>query len=72
MCGLLWEGDADILQGNFIEFENLLGEPLREGKKAGVPMPTLEVLYHLARAIQWRTKQSRGLVEIPAKRKTGP
>lgn len=58
---------ADIMQGNFIEFENLLGEPLREGKRAGVPMPTLEVLYQLARTIQWRTKEARGLVELPGK-----
>lgn len=52
-------------QGNFIEFENLLGEPLREGAKAGVPMPTLQVLYQLARAIQWRTKEAKGLIRLP-------
>ena len=45
----------------------LLGEPLREGKKAGVPMPTLEVLYQLARTIQWRTKEAKGLVQLPGK-----
>ena len=55
-------------QGNYIEFENLLGEPLREGKKAGVKMPTLEVLYQIAKAVQWRAKDGRGLVKIPAKR----
>jgi ketopantoate reductase len=58
---------AYMSQGNFIEFENLLGEPLREGKAAGVPMPTLEVLYQLARAIQWRTKEERGMIEVPKK-----
>ncbi|KAH7378210.1 6-phosphogluconate dehydrogenase [Pyrenochaeta sp. MPI-SDFR-AT-0127] len=58
----------DLEKGNFIEFENLLGEPLREGRDAGVPMPTLEVLYHLAQAIQWRTKERRGLVEVPKKK----
>jgi ketopantoate reductase len=41
---------------------------LREGKKAGVKMPTLEVLYHIAKAVQWRTKDGRGLVDIPAKK----
>ncbi|KAF2631493.1 2-dehydropantoate 2-reductase [Macroventuria anomochaeta] len=56
----------DIEKGNYIEFEDLLGEPLREGKKAGVPMPTLEVLYQLARAIQWRTKEAKGLVQLPS------
>jgi ketopantoate reductase len=65
------EGCADVEQGNYIEFENLLGEPLREGKAIGVPMPTLEVLYQLAKAIQWRTKDRRGLVEIPKKKKAG-
>jgi len=55
------------LQGNFIEFENLLGEPLRAGREAGVAMPTLEVLYQLAKAIQWRIKESRGLIEVPKK-----
>ncbi|KAF2728122.1 hypothetical protein EJ04DRAFT_556955 [Polyplosphaeria fusca] len=59
---------ADVRKGNYIEFENLLGEPLREGKAAGVPMPTLEVLYQLAKAIQWRTKEAQGLVQIPPKR----
>ncbi|KAF2877755.1 ketopantoate reductase PanE/ApbA C terminal-domain-containing protein [Massariosphaeria phaeospora] len=62
---------ADVRKGNFIEFENLLGEPLREGKAAGVPMPTLEVLYNIAKAIQWRTKEARGMVQIPEKRSAG-
>ncbi|KAI8938848.1 hypothetical protein NX059_004710 [Plenodomus lindquistii] len=57
----------DLEKGNFIEHENLLGEPLRAGKDAGVAMPTLEVLYQLAKAIQWRIKESRGLVKIPKK-----
>jgi ketopantoate reductase len=38
---------------------------LREGRKAGVQMPTLEVLYGLAKAIQWRVREGRGMVEIP-------
>ena len=54
-------------QGNFIEFENLLGEPLREGRKACVPMPTLEVLYQLARVVQWRTKEAKDLVTASAR-----
>ncbi|KAF2676617.1 2-dehydropantoate 2-reductase-like protein [Lentithecium fluviatile CBS 122367] len=59
---------ADVGKGNYIEFENLLGEPLREGKKAGVAMPTLEVLYQIAKALQWRTKAERGVVKVPPKR----
>ncbi|KAH7041982.1 2-dehydropantoate 2-reductase family protein [Macrophomina phaseolina] len=57
----------DLRKGNFIEVENILGEPLREGTALGVPMPTLKVLYGLCKAIQWRTKESRGLVTIPPK-----
>ncbi|EMT67212.1 hypothetical protein FOC4_g10000361 [Fusarium odoratissimum] len=54
---------ADVQKGNFIEFENLLGEPLREeGKTVGVAMPTLEVLYQIAKAVQWRTKEQRHLI----------
>ena len=58
----------DLEKGNFLEIENLLGEPLRAGKDAGVSMPTLEVLYQLAKAIQWRIKESRGLVDVPGKK----
>ncbi|KAH8725550.1 2-dehydropantoate 2-reductase-like protein [Phaeosphaeriaceae sp. PMI808] len=58
----------DLEKGNFIEFENLLGEPLREGKSVGVSMPTLEVLYYLAKAIQWRMKEEKGMVDIPVKK----
>lgn len=55
----------DLEKGNLIEFENLLGEPLRAGKERGVPMPMLEALYQLAKAIQWRIKETKGLVQIP-------
>jgi 2-dehydropantoate 2-reductase len=58
---------SDVNKGNFIEHENLLGEPLREGKKAGVEMPTIEMLYYLAKGIQWRTMEKRGLVDVPPK-----
>jgi ketopantoate reductase len=58
----------DLEKGNFLEFENLIGEPLREGMGKGVDMPVLGVLYHLAKAIQWRIKEQRGLVEVPGKK----
>ncbi|KAL1639892.1 hypothetical protein SLS58_007479 [Diplodia intermedia] len=57
----------DLRKGNFIEVENILGEPVREGKAMGVPMPTLNVLYGMCKAIQWRTKESRGVVTVPPK-----
>lgn len=59
---------ADVKKGNYIEVENLLGDPLREGKKAGVAMPTIEILYFMAKGIQWRTMEARGFVEIPPKK----
>ncbi|KAK0903003.1 hypothetical protein LTR57_019406 [Friedmanniomyces endolithicus] len=58
---------SDTRKGNFIEFENILGEPLREGERMGVPMPTLRVLYYLCQAIQWKNKELKGLVSIPPK-----
>ncbi|KAK4542802.1 hypothetical protein LTR36_006178 [Oleoguttula mirabilis] len=58
---------SDVRKGNFIEYENILGEPLREGEKLGVPMPTLSVLYHLCQAIQWKNKELKGLVNVPPK-----
>lgn len=59
---------GDVRKGNFTEFENIVGEPLRIGTGLGVPMPTLKVLYELLKAIQWRTKEARGRVTIPPKR----
>ncbi|KZF20048.1 putative 2-dehydropantoate 2-reductase family protein [Xylona heveae TC161] len=58
---------VDVKKGNFIEFENIVGEPLREGTALGVPMPTLKTLYHLLSAIQYKTKIARGTVTIPPK-----
>ncbi|KZF19091.1 2-dehydropantoate 2-reductase family protein [Xylona heveae TC161] len=62
---------VDSRKGNFIEVETILGEPLREGRALGVPMPTLSVLYELGRAIQWGRKESRGMVSIPPKQVPG-
>ena len=41
---------------------------MQEGKALGVPMPTLEVLYNLCKAIQWWTKKAKGMVQVPPKR----
>ncbi|KAH0829864.1 hypothetical protein AYO21_10172 [Fonsecaea monophora] len=53
----------DRRKGRFIEYENILGEALREGEKAGVAMPTIKCLYGLCKAVQWRTKELNGLVD---------
>lgn len=57
----------DIERGNFIEFENIVGEPLREGEAKGVPMPTLKTMYGLLKALQLKTKESKGMWEAKFK-----
>ncbi|OQO05426.1 hypothetical protein B0A48_09194 [Cryoendolithus antarcticus] len=49
----------DALKGNLIEFENLVGEPLRAGKKHGVAMPVLTVIYDMCKMLQWQLKAAR-------------
>lgn len=51
-----------------MEYEYLVGEPLREAQKAGVPTPTLSVIYHICKALQWRMMEAKGLVVTPPKR----
>jgi 2-dehydropantoate 2-reductase len=51
----------DVEKGNLIEFENIVGEPLREGEAKGVAMPTLRTMYGLLKALQLKTMESRGL-----------
>lgn len=57
----------DILKGNFTEFENIVGEPLREAEALGVPTPTLRVVYGVLKGLQFQTQVSKGLVEVPEK-----
>ncbi|KIW88557.1 uncharacterized protein Z519_10603 [Cladophialophora bantiana CBS 173.52] len=57
---------VDVRKGRFIEFENIVGEPVREGTSRGVPMPILTVYYHILRSLQWKLKEKKGLVTIPA------
>ena len=53
----------DRRKNRYMEYENILGEALREGEKAGVAMPTIKVLYGLCKAVQWRTMDLNGLVD---------
>lgn len=55
----------DIKKGNFTEFENIVGEPLREAEELGVPTPTLKVAYGLLKGLQFQTKVEKNLVEVP-------
>ena len=53
----------DIEKGNFIEVENIVGEPLREGEAKGVSMPTLRTVYGALKGLQLKVKESKGLWE---------
>ncbi|KAM7210496.1 Ketopantoate reductase PanE/ApbA domain containing protein [Rhypophila decipiens] len=55
----------DIERGNYIEFENIVGEPLREAERLGVPTPTLRVVYGMLKGIQWKVREANGLVKVP-------
>ncbi|KAH8886187.1 6-phosphogluconate dehydrogenase C-terminal domain-like protein [Thozetella sp. PMI_491] len=57
----------DFRKGNYIEYENIIGEPMRVGKELGVPMPTITTIYFLCEAIQWRIKEAKGLIKVPPK-----
>jgi len=50
-------------KGNFMEVEVIVGEPVREGKRLGVPMPKLEALYGLLKAKQLQVMERKGLWE---------
>ncbi|ORY58821.1 6-phosphogluconate dehydrogenase [Pseudomassariella vexata] len=55
----------DIEKDNYMEMEVIVGEPLREAQKLGVPAPTLAFVYSMLKALQARTKQKKGLMELP-------
>ncbi|KAI8677011.1 hypothetical protein LRP88_09968 [Fusarium phalaenopsidis] len=50
---------VDVRKGQYIEFENLIGEPLRAAKARQVQTPILQNLYSLARSYQWKVKAKR-------------
>jgi len=53
----------DAAKGNFMEVEVIVGEPVREGKRLGVPVPKLEAVYGLLRARQLLVMERKGLWE---------
>ncbi|RKK19254.1 hypothetical protein BFJ66_g17770 [Fusarium oxysporum f. sp. cepae] len=56
----------DLRKGRYIECENILGEVLRVGEKAGVNLPIIRTLYFLCKAVQFRIKEDRGVVNVDA------
>ncbi|KAK3496435.1 ketopantoate reductase PanE/ApbA-domain-containing protein [Neurospora crassa] len=57
----------DVEKGRFIEFENLVGEPLREAERVGVETPTLKVVYGLLKGLQFKARE-RNLEDVVAPR----
>ncbi|PVH68343.1 2-dehydropantoate 2-reductase [Cadophora sp. DSE1049] len=51
----------DVRKKRYIEVESILGEALREGEAVGVAMPIIKTLYHLCKALQFRTKEGLGM-----------
>jgi ketopantoate reductase len=44
-----------------MEMENIVGEPIREAQRLGVPTPVLSTCYGILKALQLKTKEARGL-----------
>lgn len=61
----------DIEKDNFIEFENIVGEVVREAEKVRFQVPTLKVLYALLKGLQFQVKEAKGLVEVPEEQPEG-
>ncbi|KAJ9144157.1 2-dehydropantoate 2-reductase [Pleurostoma richardsiae] len=55
----------DIEKGNFMEMEIIVGEPVREAQRLGVPAPTLTFVYSLLKTLQTKTKMRKGMIELP-------
>ncbi|KAJ5610608.1 hypothetical protein N7510_007327 [Penicillium lagena] len=62
--GVYWKPSMcqDIEKGNFIEYENIVGEPVREAQKLGVPTPVLSTIYGMLKSLQTMTMESKGMI----------
>lgn len=54
-------------KGNYIEMETIVGEPVREAEKLGVPTPILCTIYGILKGLQAKTKEKNGLLEPTVK-----
>lgn len=54
--------ETKVMQGNYIEFENIVGEPMREAERLGVSTPVLKTMYGILKGLQWKTMEAKGLV----------
>lgn len=61
---LLPSMQQDRQRGRYVECEVILGETLRLGEAAGVDMPVIRTMYCMCRALQFKVKDSQGLVDV--------
>lgn len=54
----------DARRHRYLECEVIMGAAVRAGESAGVDMPVVKALYHLCKAIQFREKEARGMVDL--------
>lgn len=57
---------VDLRKGNYIELEVICGNALKLAEKNRISAPTLGLIYDLLTIVQQRTKESKGLVTVPA------
>lgn len=55
---------VDARKNQLFELEVILGNPLRIAQRNGVPTPILSTLYSLLKMVQFRIKESKGLVKV--------
>lgn len=59
---------VDVEKGNPIELEVILGNLLVVARELKVETPTLDLLYHLLKATQFKLKEGKGLIDVPKER----
>lgn len=59
---------VDVEKGNPIELEVILGNLLVVARELDVSTPVLDILYDLLKATQFKLKEERGLIKVPAER----
>lgn len=59
---------VDIRKNQYTEYNVILGNALDIASENGVETPTLTILYNLLAVIQMRTKEEKGMFELPEKR----
>lgn len=52
-----------------MELEVIVGEPVREAQRLGVPAPTLTTIYAILKTLQTKVRMRKGMVDLPPQRK---